>query len=114
MISRWKSALGGAYAGALLGALAGAVEALVFLERGNLSANPGSSVVFFLLSVSLYALVMSAAGADRAHADPDHPPASGTSTIPLDTVRVITSPAPAFSPGAGLIAMTVPSGRLGE
>ncbi|MBN2564601.1 MAG: sulfatase, partial [Candidatus Eisenbacteria bacterium] len=63
MRSRCAAAMGGVYAGALLGALAGAVEALLFLEGPNFSTTPGSSIVFFLLSMSLYALAMAAAGA---------------------------------------------------
>ena len=50
--ARGAAAIGGVYAGALLGAIAGTVEAVMFLESANLRDSLGSSVLFFLLSIS--------------------------------------------------------------
>jgi len=61
--ARGAAAMGGVYAGAFLGSLAGLVEAVMFLEGQNLGETPGSSFLFALLSMALYAVVMSAAGA---------------------------------------------------
>ena len=63
MRSRGSAAMGGVYAGALLGTLAGGVEGILFLEGPNLSATPGSSLLFLLLSASLYAVLMGVVGA---------------------------------------------------
>ncbi len=61
--ARGAAAIGGVYAGALLGAIAGTIEAIMLLEAANLRDSFGSSVLFVLLSISLYALAMGAAGA---------------------------------------------------
>ncbi len=61
--ARGAAAIGGVYAGALLGATAGTIETIMLLEGANLRDSFGSSVLFVLLSISLYALAMAAAGA---------------------------------------------------
>ena len=61
--ARGAAAIGGVYAGALLGAIAGTIETIMLLEGANLRDSLGSSVLFVLLSISLYALAMAAAGA---------------------------------------------------
>jgi arylsulfatase A-like enzyme len=61
--ARGAAAIGGLYAGTFLGAIAGTVEAVMFLEGANLRDSFGSSILFILLSISLYALAMGAAGA---------------------------------------------------
>jgi len=60
--SRGAATIGGVYAGALLGSIAGFLEAVMLLDGQNLSSTPGSSFLFVLLSVSLYAVVVAAAG----------------------------------------------------